>query len=200
LILGLFSEWEVGARVSGYRNRGDGEFSVNKEWSRDLALRLPPLLEIVRSPEKIFGRVEELDRSFEAMVTGRFSSSDATDLLLLASEPRRLRLWRARPGEAERLGKSDQEDALQELLFDSERTRWALDEIFDWIAGLASARITSLTAGRAADSELETRSAESWLLLGAEPCDLDGDGRDELLVGYEDRGRPWRVVFDVFRF
>ena len=200
LILGLVSDWEVGAHVLGFRNEGEGSFGSRPAWDRELALELPPLLEILRSPDKIFSRVQELGRGFETTVSGQFAADGGQGLALLASEPRRLRLWYSRPGEADASGDIDAQGELRGILFESERTRWELDEIFDWIGGIASARIASLTSGRKADAEIETRSADDWLLLGAQACDLDADGREELLVGYEERARPGRVVFDWVRF
>ena len=112
---------------------------------------------------------------------GDLDADGGRDLLLVSEDGARLDLWRGRPEDGERAWEPDPH-GLRHVLFEHEREVWDLDRILEAFGNLAEDRFETLTEGRPADASLPLRDPERFALVGVEAGDLDGDGRDEVLV------------------
>ncbi len=200
IVLGLVSEWEIGAHVVGYQNRGDLELSTTPTWERDLALRLPPLLDVLRSPEKWVEKVEKLGEQMRAPIVADLGGDGVPEIVLPRPAEGRLALWRPRsdeaPPAAEEAGDTD---IVRRFLFEDERTRWSIDSLLQMLADRAAARLAVWTRGREPDALVPLRPASEYLWLGVLAGDFDGDGRQELLLAHEERARAGFAVIEILR-
>ena len=181
LVFGLLREWDVTIRAVGYRNASGRTFELTPAWRRELSLRLPPILDLVQDPAAVLDRFEAVERRFRVPTLGDLDADGGRDLLLVSEDGARLDLWRGRPEDGERAWEPDPH-GLRHVLFEHEREVWDLDRILEAFGNLAEDRFETLTEGRPADASLPLRDPERFALVGVEAGDLDGDGRDEVLV------------------
>jgi hypothetical protein len=197
LVVGLFSEWDVTVRAVGYKNE-KGLFGRTPEWKRDLALRLPAILDLVRNPMEMLAGFQKVENKFRVPTRGDFDSDGRDDLALVSEDGKLLEVWHGREGASDEWD-VDPERGLRDLLFENETTVWDIERILAGLTDLASSRLSSLTAGREPDGRQELRDEALWLLAGVGAADLDGAGGAELLLFYEQRSAPGRLVIEITR-
>jgi hypothetical protein len=93
----------------------------------------------------------------------------------------------------------DGEEMLRRLLFEDPNKVWDIDRVVLWLGDLAERRTALLTGGRPAEGRFELRDKAEARLSALDCGDVDGDGREEVLLRYELRS-PTRTVFDVLRW
>jgi hypothetical protein len=203
LIMGLLDELDVKVRVIGYANRGGRQFEVQPAWRRDITVRFPPILDVARHPERLLERLTEIERRIQHPTEGDFDGDGRRDLVMVDESGRELRLWKSPDGteKAERGGERGQvdEDVFRRILFEDPDTVWTLDRMFEVFASFTASRVSSLTSDRKPDSVRRLRARESHKLAGLDSSDVDGDGREELLVYYELAERPRYLSIEVLR-
>jgi hypothetical protein len=199
LVLALVSSWEVGAHVVGYKNLGGCELSTAPEWERDLALELPPILDVLRKPQQWIERFEDLGESMRAPLAADFDGDGALEVVLARPKDGDLAVWHTKSGEEAPVLDDEGNAFLRELFFTSERTSWTLEGLMGVLADRAMARLSAWTRGRDPDQRLPLRPSAEWLWLGALAADFDGDGHPELLLAHESRARAGRAVFELLR-
>ena len=114
------------------------------------------------------------------------------------ADGRQLEIWLSEDAEADGSRSLDGEALLTQLLFEDEPRVWDLDRIAGWLGGLAERRTALLTGGKPSAAQFPIRPMEQARLITIEAADLDGDGREELVLRYElTAGNA--CVFDVLR-
>lgn len=200
LVRGVFGEWDVDVSASGYLNLGGKGFETSPSKKSEITLRLPSILSLLKQPEKILKRFEGVRDRFRQSVWGDFDGSGTKDVALVSSDSSALELWLVRDAGAANAKAFDGEEMLRTLLFEDENKVWDIDRVVLWLGDLAERRTALLTGGRPADARIALRDKAAAQLVALECADVDGDGREELLLGYELAGAPGRKLFDVLRW
>jgi hypothetical protein len=197
LLRGLLGEWDVTIGAVGYRNLGGGSFEPSPSSRAELVVRLPSIVRILKNPADLLKRFDELSSRFRVVVHGDFDGDGAQDLGLVSADGERLEIWTGARGAGGTALDADQ--ALREVFFEASDTLWDLDRILLWLGGVADRQVALETGGRPASSVLVLRPESEALLESLQACDLDGDGRDELVVGYAPADGGEGARFDVLR-
>lgn len=201
LIRALFSQWRIEVGAVGYKNLEGRSFDTSPAWRGEVALELPSILSIVKDPEALLDRFREVGKSFREAVEGDLDGDGVEDVALLAEDDTALEVWLGGGvGDAEDLI-GDADALLREVFFEDKQTTWDIDRVLGWISSLAARRAERLTSGRAADARIELRAKDAFALEDVVAADLDGDGRDELILRYAGRREgseePRGDAFDV---
>jgi hypothetical protein len=191
LVVGLVSSLDVPIRVLGYRTDEDGRFENRATWSRELTLRAPSILGLLREAEDLVRRFTEVLAKFRWSAIGDFDGDGADDLALIGEDGVELELYR-KPDGTEEVDRAA-ERWLRDLLFENPNTVFDLDRLLDLVAQVFDTRTASMTGEREPDVRATLPSAEGRFLRDFEAVDLDGDGRAELVVleAAEDEPRSW---------
>lgn len=196
LLRGLFGEWDVRVGALGYRNKGSATFETSPKWSNELTVRLPGIVGLAKNPEKVLDRFTQLDKSFRLSVRGDLDGDGALDVLLASEDGTRLDAWVGVPtSEADARG----ERKLREILFDDRNTTWDIDRVVAALGNLAQRQVATLTGGRTPSWSVELREKGALELAVMNCCDFDGDGRDEIVVGYRRAANQRMAVLEVLR-
>ncbi len=193
IIRGFFAEFEVGISAVGYAGRPGPKFTRTPKWKGDIAIILPAIKEVLKNPQALLSRWEETTSKFRPSVDGDFDGDGTADVAVLSEDGSRIEIWKVR-------GKREKEynsAGIGSLFFDSKDREWSLDRILDWLGDIAKRRVDRLTGGRPPDSTVALRPADRYSLESIEAGDLDGDGRDEILVIYRDREAAGTAVLDL---
>jgi hypothetical protein len=197
-LLGMLGAIELRIDCNAYRNEGEGKFATLAQWRRSLRLELPPLSEMLRRPERILARFEELALRIEQKTEADFDGDGALDLALYDASARELRVWLGRGSGSWR--PLDPDEILRDALFEQDE-RWDLESLLAFLGALRSARSQSLTQGRAPDALLRVDPPAPAANVDAEgapvpprlgSADAQGDGRAELLL-------EWPAAVDGLR-
>jgi len=196
ILRGLFGEWDVSVRVLGYRNTGEGKFEKSPTLTNDLAIRLPGIIGLMKAPERIIERFEDLGKRFRGGARGDLDGDGNEDLVLATPDEDALEVYRG-SGAADA---TDDAHWLSTLLFDAKEPVWDVDRILETLGGLADRQAARLTGGRAPDETLPLRVAAEFDLVAIECADLDGDGANELVLTWRRESAGPEGLFDVLRF
>ncbi len=196
LLRGLFGQWDVEIGAFGYKNQGGAGFEPSPSFRSELVVRLPSIVGILKNPGELLERFEDLRSRFRTVVRGDLDGDGRPDLALVDAEGRRLEAWLSPSGDD---GMVDADRALREVFFEATDKVWDIDRILLWLGGLAERQVALRTGGRPPSAAIALRSEERLRLSAVEAADLDGDGRDELLVGYRPPDGVGNSLFDVLR-
>jgi len=199
IVLGLLSDWKVTMRAVGYANLAGRKFDTTPKWKRELSLRLPSILELVRHTEEYVERFETLEEKFREPVRGDWNGDGVGDVGLVTEKRDTLDLWRTPPSGGPPEWRWDGERELRRIVFEHDRAEWDLDALFEGLSGIASSRVETLTEGREPDTRLALRDAADWRLLGVRARALRAGDPDTILVFYASSSDAARVVVDLVR-
>jgi hypothetical protein len=199
LVAGLVGGLDIDASALGYANEGGRSFGRTPEWRSTITLQIPSLTKVLKDPGSFLEKFDEAGRKFRVRQFANLNGDKFDDTLLLSEDKRRIDYWpgvRAQDDSAELV---DFEKTIRRILFEDENKTWDLDRILEFISGLAERRTNELTGGRAAAASIELRDPKRFDFMDFATGDLDGDGRDELVIRYAPGGRTHRPIFDVIR-
>lgn len=189
LVMGVVGKWTVQLRVIGYRNLDGRSFGRTPEWRVEHELELPPILDVLRNPERFLSRFEDIEATVQGAARGDLDGDGSADLVLVKSEGKDTQpwigVWQGQGGSGEG-GELDGDAAMRRILFEDSNTRWDLERLASTLSSLAGARLESLTGGREPDLRGEALARGKHELVDLVASDLDGDGTDELCVLYVD--------------
>jgi hypothetical protein len=172
-----FVATSIDFEVLGYRNEGGRRFARRPTRRNTLSLNLPPLRRLVEDfaavAERFLGQVEKRSRH----AAGDLDGDGRADAAFLDDDGR-LRVFLARGGETSPV----REPVLGDLLFDTGKREWGLEELLDHVAGARFAARRRAVAGRPADLELEASGEIEREHLAMEIADIDGDGRGDIAL------------------
>ena len=202
LIRGLVSEWEIEMDAIAYQNTGAGQFGKEPMQRSKIVFRLPPILDVVRDPERILSRFERAGQDVRQPIEGDWDGDGRLDVALLDGPDdrpeTRADAWLAAAGEL-KTGTEDEERLLRRLLFEESNKVWDLDRAVEWLSNFGQGRVREVTSARPASYSLELPNAAEWRVQSAQAADLDGDGRAELLLVRKARSGAARHSLLVLR-
>ena len=199
-IRGVFGEWDIDISAAGYLNKGGKEFETSPSLKSDIVLRLPSILTLLKEPAKILQRFEDVRNRFRESALGDFDGSGTRDVALVSSDSSALEVWLVKDKAATEGNSVDGEELLRKLIFEDSNKIWDIDRVVLWLGSMAERRTALLTGGRVPDGKIELRDKATARLSALECADVDGDGKEELLLRYELVGPEPRTVFDVLRW
>ncbi|MFT5154861.1 MAG: hypothetical protein ACI841_004869, partial [Planctomycetota bacterium] len=119
LLTGLLANWSIDVRAIGYRNELGERFDTKPKWRRDLEMSLPPILEMVRHPERFEKKFEGVEDKFRMPYRGDFDGDGRLDMVMADEAGESVGLWAATEDNATE-GESERkrgEQKLAHLLF-----------------------------------------------------------------------------------
>jgi len=191
----------VGRRDHGRRlpEPGSGKFGSSPKWKGDLALRLPAILGLLKDPESLVKRFDQLATKFKrGFLWGDFDGDGREDAAV-ASAPdaggdRRLDVWYG----LERGGASlapDQSE-IGDVFFGEQRV-WDLERILEWLGDYADRPVRAGHARPRAGGAPHAAEGRRRGVRRRAAGNLDGAGAAEIVLTYlDDAGRG---MFDVWR-
>jgi hypothetical protein len=196
ILRGLLREWEVEIDAAGYRNLQGRTFDTKPAWKSALYLRLPAILSMVRDPQSLIHRFEEVGRKFRAPTEGDFDGDGKSDVALASEDSSSLDVWGGRAGAAKSADETN-EALLRKVVFDDPERTWDIDRVISFMGGYAERRAALITGGRPADARIALRDTSEFDLSGVYAADVDGDGKVEIIVRYV-RHASGAVSYDVW--
>lgn len=194
ILRGMLASFDVDVTAIGYANDGRRGFARTPTWSGDLALRVPAIVSILRDAEALVRRFEDATRQFRRSVALDADGDGAVDVALLDPEGTRIDVWL---GTADAQGEVDAEAEVRRILFEDEDRVWDVDRLVGWLSGVAQQRAGRITGGRPPEGTIALREEAGHERLAVESADLDGDGREELVVTYRRRDGAGQGEIDV---
>lgn len=197
LLRGLVSELTIDVDAIGYRNVGECKFDPKPGWRSTLELRVPAILSLLKSPETWIQRLEDAGKRFRRSAEADLDGDGARDLLFVSVDGASVEAWRG--AEAESSG-IEADRLLRKVFFEDEERTWDFERLVEWLGALGEERARSVTGGRAADARANLRDPSQWRLDALLCADLDGDGKDEVVLRWtplEPAADAPRAVFDV---
>jgi hypothetical protein len=142
-------------------------------------------LDVLKNADKLIARFVTALRNLRTPIEGDYDGDGKTDIALLfddvEAKERRIELWLAAKGQLDPAA-LDQETLLRTLIFDTEDKLWTVDRMLDWLGGLGKGIAKELHGNRPPDGMHRFDSADTLRIECAQAADLDGDGRDELML------------------
>jgi len=200
IVAGLVGGLEIDASALGYANDGKRGFSRIPKWRSTITLQIPSITKILKNPGKIFDRFEQAGKKFRVRRSANLNGDEFEDTLLLSEDQRKLEFWEGNRELSDAAATLDFEKSIRRILFEDKNKTWDLDRIVKFVSDLADRRTETLTGGRAPTATLQLRNASMFEFMDFTTGDIDGDGRDELIVRYAPGGLTNRPIFDIIRF
>jgi hypothetical protein len=186
ILKGLLREWEVEIDAAGYRNVQGKTFDPKPAWKSALFLRLPSILSIVRDPQSLIHRFEEVGRKFRMPTEGDFDGDGKTDVALVTDDSSAIDVWRGKQS-ASKDERAQNEALVRKIVFDDPEHTWDIDRVIAFMGGFAERRTELATGGRPSDARITLRDPADFDLAGIYAQDVDGDGRAEIVLRYVNR-------------
>jgi hypothetical protein len=193
LLRGLVAEWDIEVAALGYAGVPEKGFEPAPKWKGNLAFRLPAILGVLRNPDALIRRFEDVSKRFRAGLEGDFDGDGSGDLALADPTKGRIETWYARRA----AGQADAEQELASVFFGEDTQVWDLDRLLGWLGSLADQRAARLTGGRDADATIPLRPMHEADFLDVLAGNVDGEAGEEIVVGYE--LPDGRAAFEVWR-
>jgi hypothetical protein len=195
LLRGLVSEWDLEIASLGYANAGGRKFEPSPRWKGTIDVRLPALLGLIKNPEPLIRKFEDVAKKFRRNLAGDFDGDGKPDVALVADDEQRVNVYVSKIDASQTADRS--EKAVGDVLFGEDRKVWEIDTILRWLADVAERQAARRTGGAAPVAAWPFRDSADWRRTAVECGDTDGDGRAEIVIAYDRQGVEG--VFDVVR-
>ena len=180
LLLGLVQSIDLDIKAVGYRSE-NGAFANTPAWRRTITLRIPPLLSLLSRQEELLQRLTDVVGKARMGERGAFTAPGRSDLWLVRGDGKALDLY-ALDGAAPTLASASGRRLLRRVLFDDPDPVFDLDRVFTLLGGFLDEVSGGLIGDRQPVASAPLRDAAAWRPVAMLPGDVDGDGRDELVV------------------
>ena len=195
LLRGLVSEWDLEIASLGYASAGGKKFETTPRWKGAIDVRLPALLGLIKNPEPLIRKFEDVAKKFRRTIAGDFDGDGREDVALVADDGARVDVYVSKLDPAK--PPKGAEKAVGDVLFGEEKQVWDIDTILNWLGDVAERQAARRTGGAAPVAAWKFRDGAEWRRTGVECGDVDGDGRAEIVVAYDHDGAEG--VFDVIK-
>jgi len=199
IVAGLVGGLEIDVSSLGYANEGGKRFGRTPAWRSTITLQIPALQKVLKDPGKFLDRIDKAGKKFRVRQFANLNGDEFEDTLLLSEDKRRIEFWQGKRKLAATAELLDFEKTIRRILFEDENKTWDLERVLQLISGIAERRTAALTGGRAADASITLRDPQRFEFMDFANGDLDGDGREEIVVRYAPRGRTHQPIFDIIR-
>ena len=199
LFLGLFSEFDVPVHAGAYRALENGKFEARPFRSRQLRLRLPPILSVIRDPYALLQKFRGATKRFRDTQSADLDGDGQDELLLLSEARDRLDIYPGRGTQTQVLGQAEIEALLREQLFESEGDVWDTDRLIGLVGDVAAKQVRSKTEGQAPVATIHMDLRKGRSLRDLYVPDANGDGAAELILAYRSPMHPGALRLDLHR-
>jgi hypothetical protein len=197
ILRGLFAEMAIAVKVLDYPGSEGGKFATLPRRSRDLVLRIPPLLGLLKDFTKYIQRLETEASRSRVSAEGDLDGDGAGDLAMVTEDGTALEIWlgveKALPGR-ERM------DAFfRRVLFEESDPEWTIERLLALFGDFLASRALELTKGRAPSLRYELRPTAELTTPELALLPLDAHPGAELVLSYRKIGSLGATVVDVLR-
>jgi hypothetical protein len=196
-VAGLVGGLEIEADALGYASEKGKGFARTPGWRSTITIQVPSLTKILKDPGKILDRFEEAGRKFRTHQFADLDGDGTEDTLLISEDRKKVEYWKGTRRIAMLDLAIDFSGSVRKVLFEDENRTWDIERLLKFIGGLATKRTDTLTGGREPDAVFELRDRKNYDFMNFVSGDLDGDGREEIVVRYAPGGRTHRPIFDI---
>ncbi|MHC4428156.1 MAG: FG-GAP repeat domain-containing protein [Planctomycetota bacterium] len=197
IAVGIMGDLDVEITALGYAGDEGRTFKKTPSWRGELTVRLPPILEILKNPEALLRRLDEAAARLRTTATGDCNGDGIRDQLMVSEDRKRVEYWQGRGGDGADADDDPIDIAIRRYFFEDTDRMWDLDRILNLIGDLADA--VSMTGDRPPDATFDLGTAGGSSLQSFGTGDLNGDGRDEVVVEYHRNVVARATAFAVFR-
>ncbi len=198
IAMGLMGSLEVEITALAYASVDGASFAPSPARRGELAVSLPPIVDILKNPEALLERVDNAAQKFDTGTTGDLDGDGRPDRLLVTADGRRVQYWRGHEDADAELDARELDDALRRFFFENTKRQWNLDEILELIGKLAELRALRITGDRPPDDLFHLDMPQGAVLRGMKTGDVDGDGRDEVIVEFTTTASEETTSFGVY--
>ena len=196
LFKGLLFEWDIDIGSLGYANQAGKTFARKPQWKSETTIRLPSIMSLIKKPEAILDRFQEVGRKFRLVVTADLNGDGRADILMQSEDLAKLQFWLM---ETDTTDPQSADRYLRGLLFEQEDRVWDIDRILDLLRSMAEDRRAQLTLNRQATGSFSLRDPDFYRLEKVIPADLNGDGRAEIIAQYRSVITAGQSEIDLLR-
>jgi hypothetical protein len=196
-VAGLVGGLEIEADALGYASEKGRGFARSPGWRSTITIQVPSLTKILKDPGKIIDRFEQAGRKFRTHSFADLNGDGIDDTLLRSEDGRQIEFWKGSQKLAMLDLALDFTGSVRRVLFEDENKTWDIDRLLEFIGSLAAKRTETLTGGRKPDAVIELRDPRRFDFMNFATGDIDGDGKEEIVVRYAPGGSTHRPIFDV---
>ncbi len=195
LLAGLLMQWDVEIEAIGYRNDTAKAFSRKPAWRSTTTLRAPRILDLLSRMDGIAERFQAVSKKFRHAVEADLDGNGTPDILMQTQDRQQLEFWIDAAGLQPNKGSTERQ--LRRYLFEDDNRVWDIERILGLMGDQAASRQARLTKGKTRTGTLALRDPTRFRIDFAAAADLDGDGRQEVVLRYREITAPANSVFDV---
>lgn len=196
LLTAFFGDWDVDITALGYLHDRERKYDTLPAKKSVLVVRLPSIPTILKNPQAIISRFVEASQAERRYAEGDFTGDGGDDIALFSRDVDQLEVFCATAPEPTSRSSAADVAWLSDVLFENENKVWDLDRIVEFVANESERKIQSLTARRQKIAPLLLRDGKKFYPVTLGTADTNGDGRAEIVIGYELKDASRATSFD----